>query len=443
MKLTLKILAAVLLLLTVLILFQLPKLDIISGYAAKYMASGVHLTDRSPGDITNNDFQVPLIKYADAEIKESSEKARGAVFGLADRYAICRDGQGCVLVHEDFGERENWLVPRRDRRPHSLPYPFGTLTPRDTVFPEIDYKIVEKAVEHAFSNNDKQRTRTLLILYKDRIIAERYADGIDKNTPVLGWSMTKSILSTLYGIMQEKGVLNIEDQADIKEWQGDDRSQITLKNLLQMQSGLEWEEDYTKISDVTKMLFFDADMTQAQRDKELQAPPGTKWNYSSGTSNLLSGLLRNYFDSDQEYLDFPYSALIDRIGMHSMLIETDWEGNFVASSYAWATTRDWGKFGLLYLHRGEWNGERIFDPSWIDFISTPVPDSEGQYGGHFWLNRGKTYPNAPADLYSANGYQGQHVFIIPSHDMVIVRTGLAETPEFDADGFFNVLFKAF
>ncbi|NNF20029.1 MAG: serine hydrolase [Flavobacteriaceae bacterium] len=443
MKLAVKILLVFLLLITGVVLFQLPKLNIISGYAAKYMASGVHLADRTPADIIHQDYDVPLIKWADAELVEQGGKAKASVFGLAERYALCRDGLGCVLFNKDFEPKNNWLTPKRNIKADTLEYPIGSQEPRDTVFPEINYQQLEEAVAHAFHENDTQRTRTLLILYKDKIIAERYAEGFDKNTPILGWSMTKSILATLYGILQEKGVLHIKDPAPVREWQRDERSQISLRDLLQMQSGLEWEEDYSKISDVTEMLFFDADMSRAQREKELKATPGTHWNYSSGTSNLLSAILKNYFDSEQEYLDFPYSALIDKIGMNSMLMETDWEGNYVGSSYAWANTRDWGKFGLLYLHRGEWNGERLFNPSWVDFVTSPVEDSAGQYGGHFWLNQGNTYPNAPSDLYSANGYQGQHVYIIPSKELVIVRTGLAETPEFDADGFFKSLLQAF
>ena len=107
-----------------------------------------------------------------------------------------------------------------------------------------------------------------------------------------------------------------------------------------------------------------------------------------------------------------------------MLIEADFKGNYVGSSYGWATTRDWSKFGLLYLHKGNWNGEQIFDASWEDYVKTPTNNSNGEYGGHFWLKAGCIYPDAPTDLYSANGYQGQYVYIIPSKDLVIVRMGL-------------------
>ena len=113
-----------------------------------------------------------------------------------------------------------------------------------------------------------------------------------------------------------------------------------------------WSEEYDKISDATKMLFLAEDMGKVQENKELVGAPNESWNYSSGTTNLLSNILRSHFDSHQGYLDFWYSALIDKIGMHSMLIETDMSGSYVGSSYGWATPRDWAKFGLLYLHKG-------------------------------------------------------------------------------------------
>ena len=209
-------------------------------------------------------------------------------------------------------------------------------------------------------------------------------------------------------------------------WENDERHVITLNNLLQMNSGLEWDENYGSISDVNKMLFLSPDMTRAQLEKPLIGKPNETWNYSSGTTNLLSGILREQFSSHQAYLDFPYQELIDKIGMHSMLIEADYEGNYVGSSYGWATARDWAKFGLLYLHKGDWNGTRIFDETWVDYAVTPTNTSEGRYGAQVWLNAGGFLPDVPKDVYSFNGFQGQRVYMIPSKDLVVVRLGLEE-----------------
>jgi len=225
--------------------------------------------------------------------------------------------------------------------------------------------------------------------------------------------MTKSVMSTIYGVLEQQDKMDVQKPAPIDTWKNDERSKITINNLLQMNSGLEWIEDYNNISDVTKMLFLEADMTKTQIDKQFVGKPNEAWNYSSGTSNLLSGILRNQFDTHQEYLDYWYSDLIDRIGMNSMIVETDMAGNYVASSYAWATARDWAKFGLLYLHNGDWNGDQILTKEWIDYVKTPTNGSDKKYGAQFWLNAGGELKDVPTTMYFADGFQGQRVFIFP------------------------------
>jgi CubicO group peptidase (beta-lactamase class C family) len=255
--------------------------------------------------------------------------------------------------------------------------------------------------------------------------------------------MTKSVTATYFGILQYQKKFDIFKPAPIAEWKRDQRAKITTSDLLHMNSGLEWDENYETISDATKMLFLSKDMTKIQLEKCCAYKPNENWNYSSGTTNLLSGILRKQFKTHQQYLDFWYSALIDKIGMRSMFVETDMSGNFVGSSYGWATTRDWAKFGLLYLHKGQWNGERLFDENWINYVTTPTRGSDGRYGAHFWLNKGGHYPDAPRDMYSCNGFQGQHIFIIPSMDLVIVRMGLKEDPGFDFNNFLKEVTRSF
>ncbi|MEA1785332.1 serine hydrolase [Arenibacter sp. GZD96] len=440
MKLLKRLLLVLGLLLVLAIIYNYPKLHIISGFAAKNMASTVFIAKRSVESINKNDHNVPLIKLANSEVDKENQKASASVFGLMKREAVYRDGLGAVLLNSHdtlVNSTPNRTPVRRD-----APFPYGQGEPRDTIFENVDYPMLEAAIGKAFSDSETQKTRTVLVLYKDRIIAEHYTDGFTKNTPILGWSATKSVLATLYGILEYQGTLNVTQTASIEAWKNDNRRQITLNHLLRMQSGLAWDEDYAAISDVTKMLFLDGDMSLAQKNKQAIAKPGEKWNYSSGTSNLLSGILRQQFKSHQAYLDFPYHALIDKIGMHSMLLETDMVGNFVGSSYAWATTRDWAKFGLLYLHKGNWNGEQLFKPSWVAYVTQPTEHSNGTYGAHFWLNAHGKFPDVPRDMYSANGYQGQYVFIIPSKEVVVVRTGLAENPKFDVNLFLKDILAA-
>ncbi|WP_317045355.1 serine hydrolase domain-containing protein [Formosa algae] len=254
--------------------------------------------------------------------------------------------------------------------------------------------------------------------------------------------MTKSITSAMVGILEKQGRVNKNQSHLFSDWEADDRSKITLNNLLQMNSGLAWEEDYSKISDVTKMLFLKEDMPKIPREKPMIGTPNKSWNYSSGTTNLISGFIRDQFKTDQDYVDFWYTELIDKIGMHSMTIETDLKGHFVGSSYGWATARDWSKFGLLYLHEGNWNGDQILTKDWVDYSKTPTPTSNGIYGAQFWLNAGGRYPDVPKDLFSCNGYQGQQVSIIPSKDIVIVRFGLVEDPIFSFNTFLSDILSA-
>lgn len=447
-KLIKRSLLAVILVVVGIATYNYPKLNIISGYAAKNMASSVFLANRSPQSINENDNNVPLIKLAKTSVYPKQNRAAAAVFGLMTRQAVYREGLGCVLINDDYDTTAPYKRPQRSKSPDGLPFPYGAAPVKDTVFGNIDYQQLEQTIHQAFEQSDVQKTRSVLVVYKDHIIAEKYTEDISRDTPVLGWSMTKSVLASCYGILEYQKRLNVHTYTPFEIHKiakgpgSNDKHNITLNHLLRMQSGLEWDEDYTGISDVTRMLFLDMDMTVAQGKKPLIAAPGEVWNYSSGTSNFLSGILRKEFKNYQEYLDFPYRELIDKIGMNSMLIEADMSGNYVGSSYGWATTRDWAKFGLLYLHKGNWNGDRIFAPSWADYVSKPTSGSDGTYGAHFWLNAEGKYPGVPTDLYSANGYQGQYVFIIPSKDLVIVRTGLAEPPEFNLNAFLKGIVDA-
>ncbi|PHR73658.1 MAG: serine hydrolase [Lutibacter sp.] len=399
-----------------------PRLDIITGYASKSTTSVVFLADRTASSAEKVDNNFSPINTAKSEVNQTEKSATAKVYGLKSRTAIYREGLGTVLINDDYDKNAPYLVPKRNKATKNLPFPYGNLPQKDTIFSNIDYKKLNAIVAKSFDSINK--TRSVLVIYKDQILAEKHADGFDNNSLHLGWSMTKSVVATMYGILQKEGKLDISNKAPIDVWKDDERAEITINNLLQMNSGLEWLEDYDNISDVTKMLFLATDMPKVQIDKPFVGKPNESWNYSSGTSNLLSGMLRNYFKTHQEYLDFWYEDLIDRIGMHSMLIESDLAGNYVGSSYGWASTSDWAKFGLLYLHKGNWNGDQLFDASWADYVANPTATSNGEYGGHFWLNAGGVYPDAPKDIYSANGYQGQRVFIIPSKDLVVVRMGL-------------------
>ena len=433
--------ASILLILTYVVSTNYPKLNIITGYSAKSTASGMFIAGRTQKSLENRDNNFSPINLATSEVDETTKKVVSTLFGLSEHTAIYREGLGATVITDDFDENEEFVIPNRNFKKNNLPYPYGDLPQKDTVFSNLDYEKLNNIVNSQI-NNDTARlegTSSILVIYKGQIVAEEYADGFDKSSKLLGWSMTKSIVSTMYGIMQKKGMIDISKPADIEEWQDDERKNITYNNLLQMNSGLEWEEDYNKICDVTEMLYLDRDMSLKQAEKSLEGKPNESWYYASGTSNLLAGMLmKKKFKSQQEYLDFWYTELIDKIGMNSMLIETDLAGNFVGSSYSWANTRDWAKLGLLYMNKGNWNGEQIIDSTWVDYATTPTNTSQGQYGAQIWLNtEGYKYPDVPKDLFFFGGYQGQKVYMIPSKDLVVVRMGIDNTVKTD----FNKLLK--
>jgi len=437
MKKILKLLGVLLLLIVLYFGFTTyPKLDLISGFSAKSIASGHFLDNRSKELIEKTDNDIDLINLATNTIDEAGKFATSSVYGLKERKAIYREGLGATLINDDFDVSKPYLLPKRAKS-KTLPFPYGNIDPKDTIFSNIDYNQLKKTIDNAFdkSGGKLKRTRAVVVLYKNKLIAEKYDTGFTKDSKILGWSMTKSITSSAFGVLAKQGKIDIYKPAPVAEWQNDERKNITINDLLHMNSGLEWEENYSTICDATKMLFQAEDMGKVQLDKPAQFKPNTHWNYSSGTTNLLSLILKRHFKTQQEYLDFWYSAVIDKIGMNSMIVEQDMSGTFVGSSYGWATARDWSKFGLLYLNKGNWNGEQILDESWVKYTATPTNTSEGKYGAQFWLNAGGKFPDAPRDMFYCSGYQGQMVAIIPSKDMVIVRMGLKEDPAFDFNGF--------
>jgi hypothetical protein len=421
-----KILKRILLLITIIfiigVIYNYPKLNILAGYSAKNTASSVFLGERTLAftDKTDNDFSP--VNLATDKVYIGNKLTTSSALGLLTRKAIYREGLGAILTLNASDEIARYLVPKRLKVDNNTSFPYGNAPQKDSVFTNVDYRKLNETVNSIFGKN---KSRAVVVTYKDQIILEQYSDGFSKDSRILGWSMTKSIMSTVFGVLEHQNKIDIQSKAPITSWQNDARKNITINNLLQMNSGLEWDENYDEISDATKMLFLERDMTKMQKEKPLSYETNASWNYSSGTSNLLSGILRNQFKTHQEYLDFWYTDFIDKIGMNSMVVETDLTGNYVASSYAWATARDWAKFGLLYLHNGDWNGEALFTKKWVDYVTTPTPTSNGTYGAQFWLNAKNQFKDVPKNMYYADGYQGQRVYVLPDQELVIVRFGLS------------------
>ena len=419
-----------------------------AGYKAKILASGVFISQRDPQDVLREDLsQIAQLKWFTQKIDRENELVEVSLFGLFRRKAIFREGLGCTVIADNLEAKvrsQRYSIQEPEpRNPDEVAWPMGDRILNDKRSIGFDMEKVSMVVEGAFVEPDPRRlrrTRAIVVVYDGRIIAERYAPGITRNTALGGWSMTKSVLNALVGILVGQGKLSVHGPAPVPQWQqpGDPRAAITLDQLLRMTSGLEFGEYYRRFpSDINLTLFVDPDTAAFAADKPLIAQPGSRWAYSSGSANIVSGIVRKALGGDQtEYFAFPRRALFNKIGMRSAVLEPDTAGNFVASSFMYASARDWARFGLLYLQDGVWEGQRILPEGWVEYTREPTEDKP-DYGALFWLNTtdadGKRVFSEllPSDMFMARGYEKQVIAIIPSRKLVVVRLGATHQDEWD------------
>jgi CubicO group peptidase (beta-lactamase class C family) len=350
-------------------------------------------------------------------------------------------GYGCTLAEE----RPTW--PPAEPVTHDdpdAPWPAGDglIPDADAAAdaPGLDRDALEAALDATFSEDDLtgdpegrvRGTRAVVVVHRGELVAERYADGFAPGTPLLGWSMGKSIANAIIGriALAEGGPIEgFLGQDDLREaWAGDERARITIDHLLTMTDGLEFEEVYDPGTDATRMLFTPRDTGAYAADKPLLAEPGTLHDYSSGTTNILCDVAQ---DRTGLGLELARDLVFAPLGMTSAVLEPDASGGLVCSSFPYATARDWARFGQLYLDDGIWDGERLLPEGWVDYSTTPV-EAEGiehGYGAQWWLNdRGDgtlRMGDVPTDAYWASGNEGQQTVVVPSADLVLVRLGLA------------------
>jgi CubicO group peptidase (beta-lactamase class C family) len=413
------------------IVYAWPRVPIITAFTAKGMCSSVFIAEKDPERVEAEDLSFFPINLAKTKIDYDERSVTATVFGLAKRKAVFRDGLGSVLVLETPQEEllaARFDIPDPGYRQDTLPWPQGDVLPA-SLPPGVDcnrlVSILEEALDPPGAKPFK-KTLSLAVVYGGDLVGEKYLDGYDPDTKFHGWSMTKSLTGALVGVLVGEGRMDITARVDIPEWSGDIRAGITLEDLLHMNSGLDWLENYFTVSEATLMLMQRDNMFEYVVSRSREFPPGTNWKYSSGDAILVSGLIRKAAGNDDTYHSLPYSRLLHRIGMLNTLIETDAAGNFVASSYSYGTTRDWARFGLLCLNEGVFAGDTVLPPGWIDYLHTPAPNSDGVYAGMFWLqeyNAGEPDLLLPFDYFSANGFLGQRIFIVPSKKLVVVRTG--------------------
>jgi CubicO group peptidase (beta-lactamase class C family) len=414
---------------------------ILSGMAAKTMCSCLFVMNRNPQSVVAEELSVfPGLSKATFVVEDSSVTA--SLLGKSAK-AIYRNGLGCTLLADMTEDqvRHQKISPATipNINPDTIPWPSGDLLP-DSVLPGIDYDQVHRSLDGAFIDQNPEKpnnTHAVVVIYKGQLIGEKYAPGFNKDSRMMGWSMTKSLTNALVGLLVKEGRLKVDDPAPVEAWKSDDRRSITLTNLLQASSGLQWSEVYFMPGDFHDMFIHSDDKGGFASQKKLAHKPGTYFQYSSGTTNILSKIVRQTL-GDERYYRFPYEELFYKIGMYHALIEPDASGTFVGSSYGFASARDWARFGLLFQQDGVWQGQRLLPEGWVKYSTTPAPAAGmRQYGAQWWLNAGSPEnpkickePGLPNEAFFADGFEYQYVIIVPSKELVVVRLGVTHNAHF-------------
>ena len=366
--------------------------------------------------------------------------AVGASTGTAVMRAAFRKGLGCIIMAPDQTFADIESLPVIDMAPapgdpNSIPWPDGDLLDGAALPSNIDASALSAASDWTFERpSPEQLSLSLLVVYKGRIVLERYAPGVDMTTRTRTWSTAKSIAVTLMGMLVDQGRMSLDEPLGFA-WlpespsaATDPRNSITLRHVLNMSSGLYTVDSrgMEYISGSGLSYWAGASSVNGARNRGLVHQPGTHWDYENYDTLLGVYAMKLALAGDRAYLEYPRRALLDRIGMRNTLLSVDRFGDFILSSQVYTNARDLARFGLLYLQNGMWGGERLLSQKWIDFVRTPAPATAGRgnfYGGQWWLvpdNR----KDVPGDAYTTAGNRGQFAVVVPSHELVIVRRGL-------------------
>jgi CubicO group peptidase (beta-lactamase class C family) len=434
-----------------------------AAYDAKMLCSGVFVSGRDAATVEHEDIaanQHSVLQLIRARVDRQQRSVSAGLFGLPQREAVFRDGLGCTLAigvtaDQLRADSTGMVASRRIRT--DRPWPEGDAVELRHIARAINTEALYAALDAAFTEPDPtrpRRTRAVVVVYDGRIVAERYAPGFSLDTPQIGWSMTKSVTGALVGVLVGEGKLALNQPAPVSEWRqsSDPRGAITLDQLLRMNSGLAFDENYgAPLSDVVYMLLGTRDMAAYAIAKPLVAAPGSTWHYSTGTSNILARIVHDTGGiSAEAQRSFPRRALFDRIGMTSAVLEPDASGIYAGSSFMYASARDWARFGLLCLRDGLWNGAQILPPGWVKYSRTPTTQSpDNEFGAHLWLRVPEPYyraagmrPTLPSDAFHIVGHHAQFVSVVPSRKLVVVRLGLSAPWTWDQEEFLVQILRA-
>ncbi|WOX06112.1 serine hydrolase domain-containing protein [Microbulbifer pacificus] len=395
--------------------------NVATGMGAKLACSGRYVSGFSEAqNLKDLASYSPANRLLDLRYEDNPKRVTATLLGLGETSASYRPGLGCTL---DIGD-----TSALERIAFAPPAANDAEWPAGSNAPHIDSKLQQKLDGLVASDNAAGlQTRALAVVQNGKLVAESYAEGIGAQTPLLGWSMGKSLTSMMIGRLQALQPEQPISQPLFPQW-SDARADISLENLLQMSSGLDFDETYAPGSDATRMLFNAHSASGVALQSPLKYNPGEHFSYSSGTTNLLARWVYEQLGSSpQASADFFQQQILAPLGMRNTVFEVDASGVFVGSSYIYASARDWARLGLLMLNRGNWNGEQLLAESWVDAAQRPNHSSnDPRYGYQFWLNGGGDqlrFPELPQDSYFMLGNRQQVVMISPSTNTVIVRLG--------------------
>jgi CubicO group peptidase (beta-lactamase class C family) len=365
-----------------------------------------------------------------------------SVAGLFGSRAAFHDGFGCVLLHGPDGPYLLKSDIAALKTPKSQPL-LAEIAGAAIVEPSDPG--LKAALDHAFEEPATppfRRTKAVVVVHDGTVVAERYASGVGVETPLLGFSMTKSVVNALLGILTQQGRISPSMPAPIAEWRGaaDPRREIEVEHLMRMTSGLALDETNTGFDPATQMVYLHNDMAGFAAKAAIIAPPGKRWAYSSPSTQLLARIIRDIVGGPEQTLAFAWRELFNPLGMRDVTLEFDATGTLQGSAYMLASARDWARFGLLYLNDGMISGHRILPDEWVDFSASPTLGTD--YGAGFWTNRsehehakGRVRSGIPRDALFALGDLGQRIVVLPSQHLVIVRLGDSVDPTGDLRGF--------
>lgn len=420
--------AAVLLAGAVLALYLHPPemLRVGANYSAKMVCSNAFLAGRDADAVLADDVQAPghpLLKAMRVRVDRERALVHAGLFGfIGDGLAVYRPGTGCAAVPDgDVALAQRYrFAPLLPPAPAAASWPHGAEA-------NPDARIQAILADDALAGPGM---RAIAVIEGGKLVAQRYGAGFTQDTPLLGWSMTKSVSAALIGLQVGAGRLQL---AQGGFWPDDGRAAIKLADLMAMSSGLAFNEGYGNVSDVTRMLYLEPDMAAYVHAQPLQHAVGSTWNYSSGTTVLLSRIWQQAVGADA--LEVPRRQLFAPLGMRSAVIEADARGTLVGSSYMYATAQDWARFGQFLLQDGVWEGKRLLPEGYVAMMASVAGASKGQYGkGQLWRwGPGGATPEdqdpdarfkLPPDTYWMEGHDGQSVAVVPSRQLVVVRLGL-------------------